>query len=64
MYAAWIMLIVSLIGWPVSVVWLAPDEPIFILSLSWLAITITAWDIVSTADVRVKQEEEDPPTEE
>lgn len=45
---AWVTIAVSLVGWPVSLFLL--DEPPAILSLSWLALTYTAWDIVSTAD--------------
>lgn len=45
---AWITIAASLVGWPVSILIL--DEPPAILSLSWLALTYTAWDIVSTAD--------------
>lgn len=39
--------------------WWAKDEPDFVLSLSWLAITLTALDIIETTDVRVNQEEDD-----
>lgn len=53
-----ILVVVSLIGWPVSAMTVAKDEPQFILGLSWLAITLTAADILSTQDVRVEQEKE------
>jgi hypothetical protein len=56
--AAMILVVVSLIGWPVSAMTVAKDEPQFILGLSWLAITLTAADILSTQDVRVEQEKE------
>ena len=46
----------SLVGWPVSM--FVTDEPPWILSLSWLAITFTALDIMATADVRRTQEDE------
>jgi hypothetical protein len=46
---AWVLFFASLIGWPVSI-WLT-DEPPFILSLSWLALTITAWDTIMTSSV-------------
>lgn len=59
LYAAWALLVGSLVLWPVSMVTFAKDEPRAILSLSWFAITITAWDVVSTASVRVKQEEDE-----
>lgn len=50
--ASWILLIGSLIGWPLSALTFARDEPQFILALSWLAITLTAADLLSTTDVR------------
>lgn len=49
---AWILLIGSLIGWPCSVIWWAPDEPVFVLSLSWLALIMTSIDILFTAQVK------------
>jgi len=52
------MVIVSLIGWPLSALTFAKDEPQFILGLSWLAITLTAADIWATTDVRAEQEDE------
>lgn len=45
---AWVTIGASLVGWPISLLLL--QEPPVILSLSWLALTYTAWDIVSTAD--------------
>lgn len=47
--AAWIILAATLILWPVSL--LLIDEPPVILSLSWLALTITALDIIVSSDV-------------
>lgn len=47
---AWCLFWASLIGWPISI-WLT-DEPVFILSLSWFAITITALDMIMTADLK------------
>lgn len=55
---AWTMLIGSLLGWPISALWLAKDEPQFVLALSWLAISITAYDVLSTTDVAKTQEED------
>jgi hypothetical protein len=54
-----ILLVSSLIGWPVSALTWAKDEPQFILGLSWLAITLTALDIIATTDVRVQHEDGD-----
>ena len=53
---------ISLLAWPVShvLIWtLAGEHSLLqhaILALSWWAITSTAWDVVSTADVRETQE--------
>lgn len=55
---AWVLLVGSLVGWPVSMFWFARSEPPFVLSLSWLALTLTALDILQSADVRVQQEDE------
>lgn len=55
--AAAVLLVVTLIGWPVSLFTVARGEPPWVLSLSWLALTLTAADILATADVRVKEEE-------
>lgn len=55
---AWVLLLGSLVGWPLSVLTFASGEPPTVLGLSWLAITITALDVVSTADVRVQHERE------
>lgn len=54
---AWGLLIASIIGWPLSALTVAAGEPQFILGLSWLAITLTAWDIVCTSDVRKEQDQ-------
>lgn len=55
---AWVLLTLSLVGWPVSAVTFAKGEPPVVLALSWLAITLTALDIVSTQDVRKQQDGE------
>jgi hypothetical protein len=53
---AWVVVILSIVGWPLSALTWARDEPQFVLGLSWLAITLTALDILSTSDVRVEQD--------
>lgn len=53
---AWVLLIGSTIGWPVSAFTLARHEPPFILGLSWLAIILTAADLLSTSQVYEQQE--------
>lgn len=55
---AWFLLVVSLIGWPASALTVARAEPQFVLALSWLAIALTAVDILSTSDVRRQQEDD------
>lgn len=55
---AWALLVGSLIGWPLSALWLAKNEPPFVLGLSWLAITVTALDLLATTDVRVQHDED------
>jgi uncharacterized membrane protein YfcA len=54
---AWVLLIASLIGWPISALTVARAEPQFVLGLSWLAIALTALDVLFTADVRENQDE-------
>jgi hypothetical protein len=49
---AWVLLVTSLAGWPLSMLTVAKDEPPFVLSLSWLAIALTAVDVLFTSDVR------------
>lgn len=53
---AWILFFASLILWPITTFTLASSEPPFVLGLSWFAITLTAWDIICTSDVRKEQE--------
>ena len=56
---ALVLLVLSIVGWPVSAFTWAKGEPPFILGLSWLAITLTCADIVVSTDVRKQQEEGD-----
>lgn len=53
---AWLLLIGSIIGWPVSQLTIARGEPPFTLGLSWLAIILTAADLLSTSQVHEEQE--------
>ena len=55
--AALVLVVITLIGWPLSAFWFAKDEPQFVLALSWLAITLTAVDIAATTDVRAEQDD-------
>ena len=56
---AWVLLTASLFGWPHSAVTFAKHEPQFILGLSWLAIILTAVDLLATTDVRKQEDKED-----
>lgn len=53
---AWVLLVGALIGWPATQLTIARDEPPFTLGLSWLAIVLTAADLLSTSQVHEKQE--------
>lgn len=52
------LLIGSLIGWPLSALTWAKEEPQFILGLSWLAITLTAMDLLKSSRVHKDQDEQ------
>ena len=47
----------STIGWPITQLTVARDEPPFTLGLSWFAIVLTAVDIWLTTDVRAEVED-------
>ena len=53
----WAMLIGSMIGWPLSALFVAKDEPQFVLGLSWLAIILTA--LTALLGAYVKQSQDD-----
>ena len=53
--AAWVLLVGSLIGWPVSMFTLAADEPPFVLSLSWMAIVIEAASLLTSSQIHEEQ---------
>lgn len=55
-HVAWCLLPVSVVGWPLSALTWASGEPPFVLGLSWMAIIITAADLVSTAEVHKEQQ--------
>ena len=60
---AWVTVALTILGWPLSAIWIGfdpPDEKLadqFILALSWIAITLTAIDVVMTSDVQAEQQE-------
>ncbi len=47
----------SVIGWPLSQFTFAKEEPPTILALSWLALILTALNVLLTADVRHNEDE-------
>ena len=51
---AWVFLVASIIGWPITLI--TTDEPPFILSLSWLALTLTAFNWISAAEANRRVE--------
>ena len=53
---AWVLLVGSLIAWPITALTVFRNEPQGVLGLSWAAIILTAIDILSTQDVRDSQE--------
>lgn len=55
--AAWALLIGSVIGWPISALWWARDEPQFVLGLSFLAIIIGAAELLTASQVHEEQGE-------
>ena len=57
MKMATVLLIVSVVGWPVTALTVFSKEPQGILGLSWLAVILTAIDILSTQDVRNTEDE-------
>lgn len=56
---AWVLLVGSVVGWPLSAFTWARNEPPFVLGLSWLAIILTSADLLSTSQVREDQASEE-----
>lgn len=52
---AWVLLVGSGVGWPVSAFTFARGEPVTVLALSWIAIWIAALDVLFTAQVHERQ---------
>lgn len=53
--AAWILLVGSIAGWPISAFTWAAEEPPFVLGLSWLAIIIGAAELLTGSQIREEQ---------
>ncbi len=56
--AAWTLLAGSIIGWPISALWLARDEPQFVLGLGFLAIIIESASLLTASQVHEDQAEQ------
>ena len=56
-WASWILLVVSVVAWPVTAYTVAKDEPPFILGLSWFAIIYAAANTLLTAYTKRSAEE-------
>lgn len=54
--AAWGLLTVSLVGWPISALTVARDEPQFVLGLSWAAIIIEATNLLTASQISEEQD--------
>jgi hypothetical protein len=54
---SWVLLCGSIVGWPLSALTVARDEPPFILGLSWLAIILTSLDLLTSSQVHQEQGE-------
>ena len=52
------LLLTSIVAWPITALTVFRSEPQGILGLSWMAIILTALDILSTADIRKKADED------
>lgn len=48
-WLAWFLFGLSLVGWPISALTFAKNEPPTVLGLSWFAITLTALDFLKNA---------------
>lgn len=48
---AWVILLGSAIGWPLTALTIFSSEPQGILGLSWFAILLGAWNTIVTCSV-------------
>lgn len=49
---AWVLLAVSMVGWPLTQFTIARHEPPLVLALSWLAILLTCIDVLISSHVK------------
>lgn len=54
---SWFIIISSIIGWPVSALTIAKDEPFIILSISWLALIYSGYSalVAAQADKHIQE---------
>lgn len=55
-YFSWFIIVSSLIGWPLSALTIAKDEPFIILSISWLALIYSGYSalVAAQADKHIR----------
>lgn len=56
--AAWILLVGAVIGWPLSALTWAANEPPFVLGLSWLAVILESASLLTSSQVHEEQGED------
>lgn len=57
-FLAWALIAGGIVGWPLSALTVAKDEPQFVLGLSWMAIILTALDLLTSSQVHEDQDTE------
>lgn len=57
---AWALIAGCVVGWPLSALTFASDEPRTVLGLSWVALIVTAVNVLLTTTVRNRQDDDDP----
>lgn len=61
MRMAYVMLVFCVIGWPVSALTIAKEEPQVVLGLSWLALAYSAVTTIIAARIAKRQDKASPP---
>lgn len=54
---SWFIILSSIVGWPLSALTVAKDEPFVILSISWLALIYSGYSalVAAQADKHIRQ---------
>lgn len=47
----WVLFVGAAIGWPLSQLTVAANEPPFVLGLSWFAVVLNAWGIIVACQI-------------